>query len=69
VGTRTPDLYRVKAALLCTANNLKGVGGCLSTAKLELLQVELQVKNRGALWMKDFSCPEQRKWVYTWCHF
>jgi len=23
VGTRTPDLYRVKAALLCTANNFK----------------------------------------------
>jgi len=26
VGTRTPDLYRVKAAWLCTANNFKGVG-------------------------------------------
>jgi hypothetical protein len=27
VGTRTPDLYRVKAAFLCTANNLKGFVG------------------------------------------
>gem|GEM_PF-6333666 len=33
VGTRTPDLYRVKAALLCTANNFEGVGDRLSTCK------------------------------------
>jgi hypothetical protein len=33
VGTRTPDLYRVKAAVLCTANNLKAVGGCVGTPK------------------------------------
>ena len=33
VGTRTPDLYRVKAASLCTSNNLEGVGERLSTWK------------------------------------
>jgi len=33
VGTRTPDLYRVKAALLCTANNFKAVRSGLSTCK------------------------------------
>jgi hypothetical protein len=31
VGTRTSDLYRVKAAWLCTSNNLEGVGDRLST--------------------------------------
>jgi hypothetical protein len=31
--TRTPDLYRVKAALLYTANILRGVEGCLKTCK------------------------------------
>jgi hypothetical protein len=33
VGTRTPDLYRVKAALLCTANNFKAVRSGLNTCK------------------------------------
>jgi len=33
LGDPTPDLYRVKAALLCTANNLESVEGCLSTWK------------------------------------
>jgi hypothetical protein len=33
VGTRTPDLYRVKAALLCTANNFEGVEGRSITRK------------------------------------
>jgi hypothetical protein len=31
--TRTADLYRVKAARLCTFNNLNSVGDCLSTRK------------------------------------
>jgi hypothetical protein len=31
--TRTPDLYRVKAASLCTTNHLEGVEGPLSTCK------------------------------------
>ena len=47
VGTRTLDLYRVKAALLCTANNFDGIEGRLgrvSTPKPRLLQVKLQVK-------------------------
>ena len=33
VGTRTPDLYRVKAPLLCTSNNFEGVEDRLGTCK------------------------------------
>jgi len=33
VGTRTPDLYRVKAASLWTSNNLEGVGERVSTRR------------------------------------
>ena len=33
MGTRAPDLYCVKAALLCTANNFEAVEGRLSACK------------------------------------
>jgi hypothetical protein len=44
-GTRSPHLYRGKAALLCTANNFKAVRSGLSTPKPELLQVKKFVWN------------------------
>jgi hypothetical protein len=33
VGTRNPDLYRVKGPLLCTSNNFKDVGSFLKACK------------------------------------
>ena len=71
--TRTPDLYRVKAASLCTSNNLEGAEDCMRTRKYgqdgivtgEITGEEVRTRCRSRL-ARETILLDQTRFLENW---